>query len=214
LSYYSNESPISTYPNHALSVVPPFQSSSAGVLSSDTRFTSTTPIYEGSNQRKLNRTPPQAPHLQIVPESSSEPDDGVDEDDSELYTWEPMQSPNTPPQSASSKRPSHRKCHPGNEQLLKHTKKAHTVVEKNYRERLNDKIADLAVFLFETSSDPRTKPSKSLVMTRAMERLKQLEARNKFLENEVVDLRQRIAILDHVVSIKKDSGSTAVNALS
>ena len=37
-------------------------------------------------------------------------------------------------------------------------------------------------------------------MTRAKERLKQLEARNQILESEVVKLKQRIAILDHVVA--------------
>lgn len=39
-------------------------------------------------------------------------------------------------------------------------------------------------------------------MTRAKERLKQLEARNKVLEGEVVKLRQHIAILDHIVASK------------
>lgn len=37
-------------------------------------------------------------------------------------------------------------------------------------------------------------------MTRAKERLKQLESRNAALEQEVVKLRQHIAILDHVVA--------------
>jgi len=37
-------------------------------------------------------------------------------------------------------------------------------------------------------------------MTRAKERLKQLEARNKSLESEVVKLRQHIAILDHIIT--------------
>jgi len=39
-------------------------------------------------------------------------------------------------------------------------------------------------------------------MTRAKERLKQLESRNKSLESEVVKLRQHIAILDHIVTEK------------
>jgi len=39
-------------------------------------------------------------------------------------------------------------------------------------------------------------------MTRAKERLKQLEARNKALESEVTKLKQHIAILDHVVASK------------
>lgn len=40
-------------------------------------------------------------------------------------------------------------------------------------------------------------------MTRAKERLKQLESRNKNLEAEVVKLRQHIAILDHIVTSQK-----------
>lgn len=52
----------------------------------------------------------------------------------------------------------------------------------------------------------RTKPSKSLVMTRAKERLQQLELRNKMLEEQVVELRQQIAILDHINASKGDLG--------
>lgn len=37
-------------------------------------------------------------------------------------------------------------------------------------------------------------------MSRAKERLKQLESRNKALETEVISLKQRVAILDHVVA--------------
>jgi hypothetical protein len=48
-------------------------------------------------------------------------------------------------------------------------------------------------------------------MTRAKERLKQLETRNKSLENEVVKLRQQIAILDHIVSEKKDKEKAGDN---
>ena len=43
-------------------------------------------------------------------------------------------------------------------------------------------------------------------MTRAKERLEQLEARNKALEAEVTKLRQHIAVLDHVVSAKGEPG--------
>jgi hypothetical protein len=46
-------------------------------------------------------------------------------------------------------------------------------------------------------------------MTRAKERLKQLETRNKTLENEVVKLRQQIAILDHIVKEKKGKENVA-----
>lgn len=36
-------------------------------------------------------------------------------------------------------------------------------------------------------------------MTRAKERLEQLETRNRILEGEVAKLKQHIAILDHIV---------------
>jgi hypothetical protein len=49
-------------------------------------------------------------------------------------------------------------------------------------------------------------------MTRAKERLKQLEARNKSLESEVVKLRQHIAILDHIVASKGGSESQSTPA--
>lgn len=97
----------------------------------------------------------QVPQLQLVPElgpEEKELDDVMEDDDSEGYTWEAARSPNTPP-SASSNRPSHRRSLSANEASLKNAKRAHTVVERNYRERLNDKIADLALYLFETSSD-------------------------------------------------------------
>lgn len=51
-------------------------------------------------------------------------------------------------------------------------------------------------------------------MTRAKERLKKLESRNAVLENEVAALRQRIAILDHVVassSVKIGCGNSHVD---
>lgn len=62
------------------------------------------------------------------------------------------------------------------------------------------------LFLKHADNVPaRTKPSKSLVMTRAKERLRQLEAKNKSLEGEVVKLRQHIAILDHIVASKGEA---------
>lgn len=122
-----------------------------------------------------------------------------EEEDSDDYPWE--EAPQRRKGKKASGRPAHRRTHSASEVSVD-AKRAHTVVEKNYRERLNDKIADLALYLFETSSDSRSKPSKSLVMTRAKERLKQLESRNRSLEGEVVKLRQHIAILDHIVASK------------
>jgi len=75
-----------------------------------------------------------------------------DEDSEEGYTWEVNHSSRSPP-SASARKKVPRRVHSANEDVLKNAKRAHTVVERNYRERLNDKIADLALYLFETSSD-------------------------------------------------------------
>lgn len=78
----------------------------------------------------------------------------MEEEDSD-YAWDTISGP---PPSKSAVRMTHRRTQSATEQAsIKLAKKAHTVVEKNYRERLNDKIADLAVFLFETSSDGKFK---------------------------------------------------------
>jgi hypothetical protein len=58
----------------------------------------------------------------------------------------------------------------------------------------------------------RTKPSKSLVVTRAKERLQQLEAWNKSLQEEVIKLKQDIAILGHIVASKGGSEAIPVDA--
>jgi hypothetical protein len=51
----------------------------------------------------------------------------------------------------------------------------------------------------------RTKPSKSLVVTRAKEILRQFEAQNKSPEEEVIKLKQNVAMLDHIVASKGGS---------
>ncbi|TVY17481.1 hypothetical protein LARI1_G004527 [Lachnellula arida] len=135
------------------------------------------------------------------PSDITEIEEIMEDEDSDNYSWEPKSA--TSASSASSKPRLKRKQ--SNKEPLKISKRTHTIIEKNYRERLNDKIVDLATYLFETSSDSRTKPSKSLVMTRAKERLRQLEARNKSLQGEVVKLRQHIAILDHIVASKGEA---------
>jgi len=122
--------------------------------------------------------------------------DGDEDEDSDAYSWGPG-TPATSEHSGGKLNP-HKRGKSEGKLRAKDAKRAHTVVERNYRERLNDKIADLGLYLFETSADSRTRPSKSLVMTRAKERLQQLESRNKSLEAEVTKLRQHIAILEHV----------------
>lgn len=272
MPYYSNGSPILPYPHNGSSMSSPNPNTNIGVFVQDGSFAPITPIYEPSNHRS-NTSTPQAPQLSNIPDypEGTERENAIEDDDSEGYTWEASRSPNSSPSTFSNSL-SHRRSHSANEMTLRNAKRAHTVVERNYRERLNDKIADLALYLFETSSDctylsyhtgygplnspilrsllpippeknytpmsssiltfvmlpdtlspqnqrasrtntftARTKPSKSLVMTRAKERLKQLEARNKSLESEVVKLRQHIAILDHIVASKKDD-NTMVSA--
>jgi hypothetical protein len=76
-----------------------------------------------------------------------------DEDDSGGDSWD-----QTTPQPSTSRKSlkrssSQRETSTNDEVSIRNAKRTHTVVEKNYRERLNDKIADLAVYLFETSSD-------------------------------------------------------------
>jgi hypothetical protein len=154
MPYYPTDSPISQYPPHSSSIISSGPSPHIGVFAHDARFAPLTPVYEPQHQRPSGRSPPHVPQLQIVPDlgSEREMEDVMEDDDSEGYIWEATRSPNTPP-SASSSRPTHRRSQSANEMSLKNAKRAHTVVERNYRERLNDKIADLALYLFETSSD-------------------------------------------------------------
>lgn len=224
MPYFTQESPISPYPDSRTQSV---MSSPVAVFTNNGQFT---PIYDAPVQppTRSAKSTPQTTHLR-VPEFIETPEyeEAMEDDDSESYGWDSNQSPHTPPTGLKVQVPVHRRSRSANETSMKNAKRAHTVVERNYRERLNDKIADLALYLFETSSDceyffsptfnreheliqvtARTKPSKSLVMTRAKERLKQLESRNKSLEAEVVKLRQHIAILDHIATQQKTGESS------
>ncbi|KAL3417985.1 hypothetical protein PVAG01_10995 [Phlyctema vagabunda] len=185
ITYYPTEAPLSPVSNHG-------PSPSTGSYASNGRFPNIAANYRLSSSQYAEQT--------RIPTTYGENFDieEEDEEDSDTHTsWDAQPSPNlpTPPH-----KPGHRRNNSATDATSRSAKRAHTVVERNYRERLNDKIADLALYLFDTSSDSRTKPSKSLVMTRAKERLKQLEAQNKTLEIEVVRLRQQIAILDHIVA--------------
>lgn len=287
MRYYLQESPIKPYTNHGSAPGSAIPSPNVAVFSNDPRFAALPPTYDPSVQYS-SRSTHQIPQISqpLTPEfgETAEAEDVMDDDESEGYPWDANRSPATP-SSSTSTRPSHQRKQSANKETLKKAKRAHTVVERNYRERLNDKIADLALYLFETSSDckpslsyfkslffqmqpvsiihflsrrfyiflisnypqvrlssqpyaalpdpnclflhlpsfhtgahaniptlstARTKPSKSLVMTRAKERLKQLEARNKSLEGEVVKLRQHIAILDHIVASKSGADEGTV----
>jgi hypothetical protein len=154
MSYYPLESPISPYADPR-SNPPTSLSSPVAAFANDGRFTPMTPMYDMQHlPSKPNRSPAQVAHLQ-PPEfaDGAEGEDAVDDEDSEGGEWS-NRSSNTPPSALNNKkRSSHRRSISANETSLKNAKRAHTVVERNYRERLNDKIADLALYLFETSSD-------------------------------------------------------------
>ena len=101
-------------------------------------------------------------------------DDDMDEDSDEI-SWEPRTPIGLGQSTAAPVRPPmHRRAQSSNEVLTRDAKRAHTVVERSktnicaarlfdkleytdlaadYRERLNDKIAELGLYLFETSSD-------------------------------------------------------------
>jgi len=87
-------------------------------------------------------------------------------------------------------------------------KKAHSSVERAYRERLNDKIDALASLLFFDSSLRLTskgtiKPSKCLVISRAKERIEQLDSQNFALRHSVEALKQHMAVLNHLLVVEK-----------
>lgn len=73
----------------------------------------------------------------------------MEDEDLDGFPWGPEPAIAT----RASIKPRHRRRFSKTEALARNAKRAHTIVEKNYRERLNDKIADLALYLFETSSD-------------------------------------------------------------
>lgn len=160
MPFYPNQSPISPYPNGGASIHSGNPSPNVPMFNNDGRFTPlATPRYDHAIH-SASRSP-QMPHPQAPPgfregtRSLGREDDIMEDEDSESFTWESNRSPNTPPSSSSNR---HRRTQSANENTLKNAKRAHTVVERNYRERLNDKIADLALYLFETSSDCEYSP--------------------------------------------------------
>ncbi|CAL3962328.1 unnamed protein product [Diplocarpon coronariae] len=194
-----NESPVSTHANTS-SLLPSTTNSPSGLnLPGDRRSAPSVPTPE----RHIGPLKRSLPQLLYINGNSK---GGENEETYDAGSW----GSKIPHEISTDTplRPAHRRAKSSREFVTKDAKRAHTVVERNYRERLNDKIADLGLYLFETSSDARAKPSKSLVMTRAKERLRQLESRNKSLEAEVVKLRQHIAILDHIVASKGEPGLT------
>ncbi|TVY42562.1 hypothetical protein LSUB1_G001212 [Lachnellula subtilissima] len=132
------------------------------------------------------------------PSEITDIDGMIEDEDSDNYSWEPKSVASA--SSVSSK--SRLKRTQSNKQSLKNAKRAHTVTKRKKSRTWRLIILRHLRIRHADNVPPRTKPSKSLVMTRAKERLKQLEARNKALEGEVVKLRQHIAILDHIVASK------------
>jgi len=127
-------------------------------------------------------------------------------------------SPLSPPDSPNGQRKPSDTSSSGDQEssptLNSPIKKAHSSVERAYRERLNDKIDALASILFFDSSlrltaNGTVKPSKCLVISRAKERIEQLDSQNFALRYSVEALRQQMAVLNHLLVIAK-SGNTVV----
>ena len=157
IAYY-HQSPVSQYSDARTG--PSSIPSPITIFPQDGRFTPliSTPTYDASAHR-LTHSPPQNSRVNAPQPAVENPEVGdtmEDEDSEEGYTWEVNQSSHSPPPS-TTRRKAHRRTQSANEDLLKNAKRAHTVVERNYRERLNDKIADLALYLFETSSDCKSR---------------------------------------------------------
>ncbi|CZR50991.1 uncharacterized protein PAC_00866 [Phialocephala subalpina] len=154
-----------------------------------------------SNDTKLGVIVPSNPTSFQNYEDNRQDDNSIDEDGSENVSPSLRTSPQGLISTPRLSNHRHSRSEPAIETSVQRAKRAHTMVERNYRERLNDKIAELGLYLF-SGSDTRTKPSKSLIMTKAKARLQELAKRNKELEEEVVGLRQRVAILEHITASK------------
>ncbi|KAH8776793.1 hypothetical protein F5882DRAFT_520078 [Hyaloscypha sp. PMI_1271] len=191
MSYTPLESPHSNYTASLPSITNSPTNAAFPSDASSAQLEPIIPVYDG------RYTPSNYP-LQTADHAGNCDDEEMGKVDPDDYSWSPSSRKCDPVPELTS-RPTHRRSKSTNEVSMSNARKAHTVVERNYRDRLNDKISELGLYLFETPADSRTKPSKSLIMTRAKERLQQLEARNDVLEREVVKLKQHIAILDHIV---------------
>lgn len=104
-------------------------------------------------------------------------------------------------------------------------KTSHNVIEKRYRNNLNDKITELRDCVpslramsrpsgSEADEDldgltPAHKLNKSTVMAKATEYIKHLEKRNKVLSDEMADLRSRISSLEDSSASRSQSATSA-----
>ncbi|TVY55142.1 hypothetical protein LCER1_G005432 [Lachnellula cervina] len=167
---YGHSSPISSFLHGHSPYSSTFPSPSLQVFDGDSGY----PRLVSEQRVHVSTKSPQSNPAE--PSDITDIEELMEDEDSDNYSWEPKSAASASSASSASSKP-RLKRRQSNKESLKNAKRTHTIVEKNYRERLNDKIADLATYLFETSSDSRTKPSKSLVMTRAKERLRQLEAK-------------------------------------
>lgn len=142
-SYFPIESPLSPqFPQSSCSSA--MQSPHIPTFPSDSAFPPTPTTYG----------PPRANLKRSRRSESADQDDEMAMEDEDSDAWDTIPGP---PLAKSAVRMTHRRTQSATDQAsIKLAKKAHTVVEKNYRERLNDKIADLAVYLFETSSDGKS----------------------------------------------------------
>tara|TARA_R110002060_G_scaffold64665_1_gene73750 strand:- start:348 stop:983 length:636 start_codon:yes stop_codon:yes gene_type:complete len=164
-SYFPHGSPISPHPNLQPTLSSTTNSPRGVHFPHDGRFAPLAPSIEQHMRPSKRPTPPA---LQL------NEDDDMDEDSDEI-SWEPRTPIGLGQSTAAPVRPPmHRRAKSSNEVLTRDAKRAHTVVERSktnicaarlfdkleytdlaadYRERLNDKIAELGLYLFETSSD-------------------------------------------------------------
>ena len=170
MTYYPTGIPLSPSYTNPSSVQSALNSPTTAKIIQDVRFASqpVTPIYDTFN-RPMNPVHSQEPKGETVEDDEDE--------DSDSFAWEMKPAVEKPI------KPLHRRSQSANELSVRNAKRAHTVVvglsyfnalgstrtslhrwidhglntffeqEKNYRERLNDKINDLALYLFETTSD-------------------------------------------------------------
>lgn len=143
---YGHSSPISSFLHGHSPYSSTFPSPSLQVFDGDSGY----PRLVSEQRVHVSTKSPQSNPAE--PSDITDIEELMEDEDSDNYSWEPKSAASA--SSASSK--PRLKRRQSNKESLKNAKRTHTIVEKNYRERLNDKIADLATYLFETSSDCKT----------------------------------------------------------
>ncbi|TKA64694.1 hypothetical protein B0A49_09190 [Cryomyces minteri] len=110
----------------------------------------------------------------------------------------------TPPTSTPSE---------SNRPACRRSKLSHDLVERRYREGVNQRIAELAEHLSRAYPNALPKATKSTVLTCAKDRISQLENRNAQLEHEVALMRRRLEMVGHSAApmVQSDRDRTAMS---